>query len=81
MEKAYDLKALGLKLKAQGLPIAEESLEAAAGKFYVAFKEWVQESAVLSENKIDDVIAPFIGQLDPIVLPAIEKIDLDGDGK
>ena len=75
MEKAYDLKDLGQKLKDAGLPILEEALEAAAGKAYVALKLWVQESAVLSENKIDDVIAPFLGQLDPIVLPQIDKID------
>ena len=81
MEKAYDLKALGLKLKAQGLPIAEEALEAVGAQVYLALKAWVQESAVLSENKIDDVLAPFISQLDPIVLPLIEKLDLDKDGK
>lgn len=81
MEKAYDLKALGEKLKAAGLPIAEEALESAGAKVYVAVKEWATESAVLSETKIDDVIAPFYGQLDPIVLPLIEQIDIDGDGK
>lgn len=75
MQKAYDLKELGLKLKAAGLPIAEEALEASAGKFYVAFKDWLTESAPLSETKVDDVIAPFYGQLDPLVLPLIDKID------
>lgn len=81
MEKAYDLKALGQKLQAAGLPIAEEMLEAAGAKLYIATKEWIQESAVLSENKIDDVIAPFLGQLDNVVLPMIAKLDLDKDGK
>ena len=32
MEKAYDLKDLGLRLKNAGLPIAEEALEAAGAK-------------------------------------------------
>ena len=81
MEKAYDLKELGLKLKAQGLPIAEEMLEQVAAKSCIAIKEWIQESAVLSENKIDDVVAPFLGHLDQAVLPMIEKLDIDGDGK
>ena len=75
MEKAYDLKALGEMLKVEGVPVAAEAAEAIAGKVYVAFKKWVQESAILSENKIDDVVAPFIGQLDPLVLPQIDKID------
>jgi hypothetical protein len=75
MEKAYDLKALGLKLKDAGLPIALEAAEAAAGKVYLAVKEWAVESAALSENKVDDVIAPFYGHLDSFVLPAIDKID------
>lgn len=75
MEKAYDLKALGEKLKAQGLPIAEEALEAVAGKVYVSMKEWLKESAPLSETKVDDFIAPFYDQLDPLILPLIDKID------
>lgn len=81
MEKAYDLAALGEKLKEQGLPVLEGALESTAGKVYVAVKAWIQESAVLSENRIDDVVAQFLGHLDQFVLPAIEKIDLDGDGK
>lgn len=75
MDKAYDLKALGMKLKDKGLPILEEAAEAAAGQAYMALKEWLQESAVLSENKIDDVIMPFLGQMDGMVLPLIDKID------
>ena len=75
MEKAYDLKALGLKLKEQGLPILENALEESALKAYTAVKEWAKESAVLSDNKIDDVVAPFYDNLDPLVLPMIDKID------
>lgn len=71
----YDLKALGLKLKDKGLPIVEEAAEAAAGQVYLALKEWLQEEAIKSENKIDDVVAPFLAQLDPMVLPLIDKID------
>lgn len=75
MEKAYDLKELGARLKAQGLPIAEEALEAAAAIVYKEFKAWAKESAPLSETKVDDFVAPFYDQLDPIVLPMIDKID------
>lgn len=84
MQKAYDLKELGLKIKAKmaadGLEIAEEAVEKLAKAAYLGLKEWGQESAVLSESKIDDFIAPFYGQLDSFVLPQIEKIDLDGSG-
>ena len=85
MEKAYELKALGEKIKAKaaekGLSIAEEGLETLAEATYLAMKEWATESAVLSENKVDDFIAPFYANLDAFVLPQIKKIDLDGDGQ
>lgn len=81
MEKAYDVKALGLKLKDAGLPLAEEALEIGAIKAYVALKEWIKESAALSENKVDDLAAPFIDQLDQVFVPLIQKLDLNKDGK
>lgn len=81
MEKAYDLKDLGKRLKDAGLPIAEDALQSAGKNAYVALKAWLKESAVLSSNKVDDVLAPFVDQADPVVLPQIEKLDLDGDGK
>lgn len=71
MEKAYDLTALVAALKAQGLDIAEES----AGKLYETLKAWIQVSAPLSENAIDDIAGAFIGQLDQVVLPQIDRID------
>lgn len=85
MEKAYDIKALGQMIleesKKDGLHLAEEAVETIAKAAYVAVKNWATESAKLSESKIDDFIAPFYGQIDSFVLPQIEKIDLDGDGK
>lgn len=75
MEKAYDLGELGKKLQATGLPVALDALEAEAGKVYVAVKEWLQESAVISENKIDDFVSPFLDKLDPFVMPVIDKIN------
>lgn len=85
MEKAYDLKDLGQKIvakaKEKGLALAEETVETLAASAYLAAKEWVKESATLSENKVDDLVAPFIDHLDGFVLPQINKLDLDGDGK
>lgn len=85
MEKAYELKALGEKIlakaKEDGLSIAEEAVEKLAKAAYLGTKEWFSESAALSSTKIDDVLVPFVNFADGIVLPQIEKIDLDKDGK
>lgn len=84
MEKPYELKALGEKIvakaKENGLALAEDAVETLAKAAYLATKDWIVESAVLSENKIDDIVSPFLNYVDGIVLPQIEKIDLDGDG-
>lgn len=72
MDKAYDLKDLAKKLELKGLPVVEET----ARQVYEAVHEWIAESAVLSENKIDDVAVPLaFPMLDKVVLPAIDKID------
>ena len=71
MEKAYDFGEFAKRLKEQGL-IAAEDL---AGGVYMELKKWLSESAALSENKLDDIAIPFLNQLDPIVLPQIDKID------
>lgn len=86
MEKAYDIKELGRmiedKIKAQGGPALGEDIAELIGKSaYLAFKDWAKASAVLSSTRVDDFIAPFYDQLDPFVIPLIEKIDLDKDGK
>lgn len=75
MEKAYDLKVLGERLKEQGLPIAKEALEDTAKKVYVVVKDWAKESAPISKTPVDDFVAPFYDQLDPLILGAIDKID------
>lgn len=71
MTKAYDVAALGKRLKEVGVVNGEQL----AGEIYFVSKEWAKESAPLSENKIDDVAAPFYDQADQFVLPQIEKID------
>lgn len=75
MTKAYDLKELGNMIVATGLPTLKDVGEKEAAELYSTLKKWLQESAVISENKIDDVVMPFLGQLDPIVLPQIDKIN------
>jgi hypothetical protein len=72
MEKAYDLKELGKKLASKGLPLLEKEAELV----YQSVKEWVEESAVLSTNKVDDIAAPLLFPiLDKVVEPEIDKID------
>lgn len=75
MQQAYDLKALAAELEKQGVPVLLNAAEESAKRVYMAFKEWLKMSAVLSENKYDDIVVPFIDQLDAIVLPQIDKID------
>ena len=71
MTKAYDLKDLGEKLKAIGLPVAETTAEMC----YEAVKAWLKESAVVSATPYDNLVVPFVDQLDQFVKPALDKID------
>lgn len=84
-KKPYDLKELGAKITAEakkdGLHLAEEAAEKLAKAVYIGTKAWLIESAELSENKVDDFVAPFYNYADQYVLPQIEKLDLDHDGK
>lgn len=75
MGKAYDLKVLLNKLKETGLPALMNLAEEEALLVFKATKEWLKESAKLSENKIDDVVMPFIDFTDSAILPLIDKID------
>lgn len=85
MEKAYDIKELGKiiaeEAKKEGLVLAEEAVEALGKSAWSGLKKFVNESAVLSENKIDDMVAPAISLLDGYINEKVEKLDLDGDGK
>lgn len=71
MEKAYDLKVLGEKLKADGLVEAEDMAE----KVYSAVKGWLKESAQVSKTPFDNLAFNFLDQLDSMILPQIDKID------
>jgi len=69
--EAYDLKALEVKLKEMGLP----AVELLAEKCYSAVKAWIKESAEVSATPYDNLVVPFIDQLDTLVLPVLNKID------
>jgi hypothetical protein len=80
MTKAYDIQALGelilSEAKKNGLELAEECLQVLATSVYQASKTWAVESAKISDNHIDDMISPFYGYLDSLVMPQIKKINL-----
>lgn len=71
MEKAYDLKALGEKLKAKGLVVAEDAAE----QVYEEVKAWFEESAKLSETPYDDMALIVLPQIDILVKKQLDKID------
>ena len=71
MKDAYNLKELAEELKGEGLELAEDAAESV----YKAVKSWLVKSAAKSSNAIDDVVISFLDQLDPVVLPLIDKIN------
>ncbi len=71
MEKAYDLKGLLEELKGSGLEIAEESAKVVIESVFT----WLEKSAVLSENKYDDLAVILYPQLKAYALEQAEKIN------
>lgn len=71
MQKAYDLKDLLSRCKAQGLELTEE----AAKIFTKELIGWADDSAVLSENKIDDIARIGYPELQKILLGLADKIN------
>jgi hypothetical protein len=71
MDKAYDIKALAEKLKANGLEIAEESAKIVVK----ATLEWIEESAKLSATPYDDLALVVMPQVKSFIDKAIDKID------
>ena len=71
MEKAYDVKALVEKLKGKGLEVAEDVAVIAVGEVIA----WFKESALLSENKYDDLVLAILPMLEAEILKQIDKID------
>lgn len=71
MEKPYDLKELGLRLKDKGLDQAEDIAE----MIYKELKQWLKDSAALSATPFDNLAMGYLDQLDSFVLPKIDKLD------
>lgn len=57
MEKAYDFKILGERLKAKGVDLGKEALEDGAMIILDEVFPWLTESAKLSEMPYDDMFA------------------------
>lgn len=71
MEKAYDVKDLMGKLKDQGLDVAEDAAKMAVG----CILDWLAESAMKSDNKLDDIISPLLPIVKPHIMDMVDKID------
>lgn len=71
MEKAYDVKDLGDKLKDKGLEMAED----AAMVVVECVLEWVEESAKKSENTYDDLMLAVLPLMKPEIMKLVDKID------
>lgn len=61
-------------LKVVGLNIAEDAAKAVIKNIVRPYAEYY---VAQSENKIDDIILPFIGQLEAALLDFADKIDGD----
>lgn len=70
MVKAYDLKDLANRLKTKGVDVAEQQ----AVMVYEETKQWLKDSAAVSDTPYDNLVAPFLDQLDAVVFPQIDKI-------
>lgn len=71
MEKPYDLKELGKRLKDAGLVQAEESAEKALD----VIAGWIIESAELSPNPLDNIAAIALPKVVEAAKGVIDKID------
>lgn len=71
MEKPFDLKDLGERLKKQGLPVAEDAIEKVAGEFF----DWAGESCALHENAIVKAVGMGVIAVKPFAMAQIDKID------
>ena len=68
---AYSVKKLVAKYKEHGLDLAEDAAKLAAK----ATLSWVKESAMESENKVDDILVPVLTMAEAPIMEALDKID------
>lgn len=71
MVKPFDPADLAEKLKGKGLVIAEEGVKI----LEEAVIEWIKESVVISETKLDDIAIPILDALKPFIDAQVAKID------
>jgi len=71
MEKAFEMKALLAKLDAAGVPVVEDMAEI----LVMSTLDWVQESVMMTESKLDDVAVAFIPMVKNMIKPVIDNID------
>ena len=74
-QKAYDLKVLGKRLKDKGLDLGEE----AVALLVEELMDWAAESAVVSKNPYDDILAVAVPHLKAAALAQVDKIDGEDD--
>lgn len=72
MQQPFDKAVLVEKLKAQGLPVAEEAVEAIVD----AVLGWTEESLIIHPNVLVKAIGvPAVQMLKPIIKEQVDKID------
>ena len=71
MEKAYDIKDLGEKLKGAGLPVVEGAAEVVLEKVVA----WIKESAMISKTPYDDMAMVILPLIEEKIKKEINKID------
>ena len=71
MEKAFDIKALGEELKAQGLPLLEDGAE----KAYAALNTWLKKSAAIQGGLVGSILPAALDAVDGYIKAQIDKID------
>lgn len=78
MEKPFDIKELGARIKAKSLDVKGVALDLAEDELKVIAEEtlgWVQDSVIATENRVDDLAVPVLGILKPLIMKEIDKVD------
>ncbi len=71
MDKAFDLKDLGEKLKDRGLDLAEDAAKIVVEEVIA----WTKASVALTENKYDDMLLAAFPLIEGAINEALDKID------
>jgi hypothetical protein len=72
MDKPFDKEVLKERMKAEGLPLLEDSVE----RVYKVFSKWMVDSAAIHSNPlVQAVLPPAMEAADKLVLGQVDKID------